>query len=192
MARGAFRADLFHRLNVVNIQLPPLRERPEDIPLLAKSFLEKYCRKYEKNPPVTMSVETVELLAGYSWPGNVRELENLIEQLVVLSDEPRIGPQDLPPYIFEEEAEEAAAAPVGPPAIAPAALPEPGDSHPAAFHLPGGGVKLAQVEKALIQEALERSGGRLVSACKLLGISYKTLQYRVRKYGIDVAEVKEA
>ncbi|MBN2288112.1 MAG: sigma-54-dependent Fis family transcriptional regulator [Candidatus Glassbacteria bacterium] len=188
-AEGAFRDDLFHRLNVVNVELPPLRSRKSDIPLLVKSFLEKYGRKYEK-PGVSMNVETVEALGDYDWPGNVRELENLVEQLVVLGDTPRIGPQDLPSYIFEDTADESV------PGAAAAegereGLPGPGavEGRPG-FKLPQGGVRLSDMEKSLILEALERSGGRLVGACKLLGISYKTLQYRIKKYGIDVAGIK--
>jgi two-component system, NtrC family, response regulator PilR len=187
-AEGAFRDDLFHRLNVVNIELPPLRSRKSDIPLLVKSFLEKYGEKYEK-PGVSMSVEAVEALADYDWPGNVRELENLVEQLVVLGDSPRIGPQELPSYIFEDTVEgRDPDEPAGEKESATNGS-EPGAGLPG-LKIPQGGIELSGVEKTLILEALERSGGRLVGACKLLGISYKTLQYRIKKYGIDVAEIK--
>lgn len=175
-AAGVFRDDLFHRLNVVNIDLPPLRRRKSDIPLLVKSFLEKYGRKYDK-PGVSISVEAVEALSDYDWPGNVRELENLIEQLIVLGDMPRIEPQDLPSYIFEDTADDGG-------------LERETSGELPGFKLPETGIELAGVEKSLIIEALERSGGRLVGASKLLGISYKTLQYRIKKYGIDVAEIK--
>ncbi|MEA2064559.1 MAG: sigma-54 dependent transcriptional regulator [Gemmatimonadota bacterium] len=183
--RGAFRNDLFHRLNVINIDLPPLRQRREDIALLVKSFLDKYGRKYDK-PGVAMSVEAVEALNLYNWPGNVRELENLIEQLTVLSDSPRLGPSDLPSYIFEDRA---AKKDLG-------ESPAPGQAGTSSgkireFRLPEGGIELAGVEKSLIIEALERSGGRLTGASKLLGISYKTLQYRIRKYGIEAAGMRE-
>ncbi len=188
-AAGAFRDDLFHRLNVVNIGVPPLRLRKSDIPLLVKSFLGKYGKKYEK-PGVSMSVEAVEVLSDYDWPGNVRELENLVEQLIVLGDKPLIEPQDLPSYIFEDTADESG----------PDELPEEQEkgAWPArvsgegltGFKMPETGIELAGVEKSLILKALERSGGRLVGACKLLGISYKTLQYRIKKYGIDVAGIK--
>jgi DNA-binding NtrC family response regulator len=190
-AQGRFRPDLFHRLNVVNINLPPLRRRKSDIPLLVKAFLGKYSEQYEK-PGVTMTVDAVAALADYDWPGNVRELENLVEQLVVLCDDPRIGPEDLPSYIYEngshpepEPAEdEERTQPAG-----GAARDLPGDG-PTPFRLPSSGIKMAGVEKSLILQALEQSGGRLVGASRLLGISYKTLQYRIRKYGIDVTELK--
>ncbi|HUU29465.1 MAG TPA: sigma-54 dependent transcriptional regulator [archaeon] len=189
VSEGRFRADLFHRLNVVNIDLPPLRKRKEDLPLLAKAFLRKYGAKYER-PEVNMSVEAVEALFDYAWPGNVRELENLVEQLVVLCDKPRIEPQDLPSYIFEDTAvgdeEEISARTLKAEFLSGEEdfkkLPE--------FKLPTSGIDLARVEKALIEEALRRSGGRLIGASKFLGISYKTLQYRIKKYGINVASTR--
>ena len=187
---GTFRTDLFHRLNVVNIKLPLLCERKSDIGLLVKSFLEKYSRKYEK-PGVTMTVETVEALADYDWPGNVRELENLVEQLVVLTDELRIDAGDLPSYIFENVPPEESAVPArerpaehGPGRAA-------GNGSPTGvFKLPPGGVDFAGVERSLIEQALLQAGGRMVGAAKLLGISYKTLQYRIRKFDIDIDSIK--
>jgi len=186
---GAFRDDLFHRLNVVNIEVPPLRRRKSDIPLLVKSFLKKYGEKYEK-PGAAMSVEAVEALSDYDWPGNVRELENLVEQLIVLSDEPRIGPQELPSYIFEDTAGEGAPEELPAGSVAGGGSAREAAARLPGFKLPDDGIELSGVEKSLILEALERSGGRLVGASKLLGISYKTLQYRIKKYGIDVAEIK--
>jgi DNA-binding NtrC family response regulator len=178
---GKFRDDLFHRLNVVNINLPPLRERKSDIPLLVKNFLEKYRAKYEKTG-VSMSVEAVEALSDYDWPGNVRELENLVEQLVVLSDGPRIAPGDLPSYIFDSMVY-SSEQPGGEPLAGKQAW-------NAEFKLPGSGIDLAGVEKSLISQSLQQSGGRLAKAAKLLGISYKTLQYRIKKYRIDLESIK--
>ncbi|MCE5271818.1 sigma-54 dependent transcriptional regulator [bacterium] len=197
-AEGRFRPDLFHRLNVVNINLPPLRARRGDIPLLVRSFLDKYARQYERKG-LSVSLEAVEGLAGYDWPGNVRELENLIEQLVVLADEPRIGAEHLPGYIFES-GEGADGALAEAPAVSSFLAAEP-DSRPAArgntaredssgFRLPAGGVKMEEVEKSFLLQALEQSGGRLVGAARLLGISYKTLQYRIKKFEIDVEGMK--
>ncbi|MBW1696357.1 MAG: sigma-54-dependent Fis family transcriptional regulator [Deltaproteobacteria bacterium] len=178
---GKFRDDLFHRLNVVNIDLPPLRERKSDIPLLVKVFLEKYSAKYEKSG-ISMSLEAVEALSDYDWPGNVRELENLIEQLIVLSDGPRIEPSDLPSYIFDSMVYSSGQSGGGPQADKQA--------WKTGFKLPDSGIDMAVVEKSLISQALQQSGGRLVKAAKLLGISYKTLQYRIKKHRIDLESIK--
>ena len=190
-AAGKFRDDLFHRLNVVNISLPPLRERKSDIPLLVKSFLEKYGKKYEREG-ITMSLEAVEALSDYDWPGNVRELENLVEQLIVLCDRPKIEPSDLPSYIFEnaffEDGGEHERAESGESAwSASAEVREAGNS---GFRLPSGGINFSNVEESLIRQALQQSGSRMVGAAKLLGISYKTLQYRIKKYRIDLEKLK--
>ncbi len=184
-ADGRFRDDLFHRLNVVNINLPPLRRRKEDIPLLVKNFLDKYRQKYDK-PGIGIAVEAVEAMADYDWPGNVRELENMVEQLVVLSDNIRIESGELPSYVFEGGAvnenstgysdESSGSGIPGNPAIN--------------FRLPAGGVDLATVEESLIRQALQQAGGRVVGAAKLLGVSYKTLQYRIKKFEIDTEEIK--
>ena len=186
---GKFRDDLFHRLNVVNINLPPLRERKSDIPLLVKVFLQKYCSKYEKSG-MSMSVEAVEALSDYDWPGNVRELENLVEQLIVLSDGPKIAPSELPSYIFDSmvySGEESGSEP----GAGKEAWTEDGDrALGAGFKLPCSGIDMASMEKSLIRQALQHSGGRLVKAAKLLGISYKTLQYRIKKHRIDLESIK--
>jgi DNA-binding NtrC family response regulator len=92
---GTFREDLFYRLNIVPLHLPPLRERPEDIPLLAQHFLEKYCRELDKKTK-TFSPAAVELLMRHSWPGNVRELENTMERVAVMTDEETILPRHFP------------------------------------------------------------------------------------------------
>jgi len=195
-AEGRFRPDLFHRLNVVNISLPPLRARKGDIPLLVRSFLDKYSRQYEK-PGLSISLDAVEALSGYDWPGNVRELENLIEQLVVLSDEPKISPGQLPAYVFEpgdEGPETDGEEDYAPPAVETGTIRvsrgQGGEAASVPFRLPAGGVKMADVEKGLLLQALEQSGGRLVGAARLLGISYKTLQYRIKKFGINVEGMK--
>ncbi len=184
-AEGKFRDDLFHRLNVVNLDLPPLRRRKGDLPLLVKSFLDKYGKKYDK-PGIGISVEAVEAMADYHWPGNVRELENMVEQLVVLTDNDRIQSAELPSYVFEGgaandneerytvESRESATV----------------DETIKKFRLPFGGVDLATVEESLIRQALQQAGGRVVGAAKLLGVSYKTLQYRIKKFEIDTEEIK--
>jgi DNA-binding NtrC family response regulator len=159
-----FREDLFYRLNVVPIELPPLRERREDIALLVQHFLESAARKLDREPPA-LAPEALERLRLQPWPGNVRELENCIERMVVLSRSERLTADDLPPAI-RLDADRPAASVGG-------------------FDLPAEGVRLAELERHLILQALERSRGSLRPAAKLLGISYKTLQYRIRKYGLD-------
>lgn len=184
-AEGKFRDDLFHRLNVVNIALPPLRRRKEDIPLLVRSFLDRYGEKYDK-PGMSISVEAVEALGDYDWPGNVRELENMIEQMVVLSDSRRIDSSELPSYVFED----GAAGDVRGDDADDWELRSEQIKGEDRFRLPSGGVNLAGVEESLIRQALHQAGGRVVGAAKLLGISYKTLQYRIKKYEIDTEEIK--
>lgn len=168
MAEGKFREDLFYRLNVVPITLPPLRERSEDIPLLAEHFLKKY--EFSGRPgakPKTLTAEAVRRLAEYRWPGNVRELENAIERAVIISRGDRITVDDLPrelqPY-------------------------SPQPLRRAAFKLPEGGVNLEEVERDLIRQALERTGGNQTQAARLLGITRHTLLYRIDKYGLKGSE----
>jgi DNA-binding NtrC family response regulator len=162
--RKTFREDLYYRLNVVPLRLPPLRERTEDIPLLVDHFLSAASRKFEREP-VGIAPEALERLQTYSWPGNVRELENCVERMVLLARGSRLGLADLPKDLREG--------------------PEAGEGVGEGFELPATGVRLPELERHLIVQALERCRGSLGPAARLLGISYKTLQYRIRKYGLD-------
>ncbi|HLU49771.1 MAG TPA: sigma-54 dependent transcriptional regulator, partial [Planctomycetota bacterium] len=187
MHENRFRPDLYFRLNVVPVEIPPLRERKEDLPLLAMHFLRRYGEELGK-PARSFDSRVLDRMESYSWPGNVRELENVIQRMVVLADEAAdvIGPESLPAQLRE---------PGGP----AARIPEPieratvdhgneanGSAAPRdAFSLPPEGVVLADLEASLIRQALERSKGRLEPAAKLLGITYKTLQYRIKKYGLQ-------
>jgi DNA-binding NtrC family response regulator len=159
-----FREDLYYRLSVVPIQLPPLRERIDDIPLLVRHFLGMASRKFDREPP-RVPAAVMEALQRHHWPGNVRELENCIERMVVLARGPSLGPEDLPPQIGGVDD-----SPTG---------------NAAGFELPAGGLQMAELERSLIRQALRRSRGSLGPAARLLGISYKTLQYRVRKFGLE-------
>ena len=158
-----FREDLYYRLNVVPIRLPALRERVEDIPLLVQHFIDAAASKLGREPS-TVAPEVMERLQLYAWPGNVRELENCIERMLVLSRGSRLTVEDLPPTVRQE----------------------PGDSNVGTdgFELPAAGVRLPELERHLILQALKRSRGSLGPASRLLGISYKTLQYRIRKHGL--------
>ncbi len=157
-----FRADLFYRLNVVPIRVPPLRERREDVHPTAHFFLQRYAQKYSKGP-LTLAPEVLAAFAAYSWPGNVRELENVLERMIVLSESDVLGPKLLP-----EELEEAGTAVSA------------GDTLREAV----GGLSSA-AERELILDALSRAGNNRTRAAELLGISRRTLQNKIRKYGID-------
>jgi two-component system response regulator AtoC len=162
---GAFREDLFYRLNVVGLRLPALRERPEDIPPLVAHFLAKYRRLRPDAPLAAVAPEAMEALRGYRWPGNVRELEHALERAVVLADGPELRLEDLP--------DELRSAPPGPP------LALPGDSL---------SVKRAirSVEEQLIRQALERTGGNRTRAAELLDLSYRALLYKIKEYAIEL------
>jgi len=159
-----FREDLYYRLNVVPIQLPPLRERLDDVPLLVRHFLAAASRKFDREiagvPPAVM-----ERLQRHHWPGNVRELENCIERMVVLARSTDLSVEDVPPQV--------------------GGAGDVGEGSSEAFELPAEGLQLSELERDLILQALRRSRGSLGPAARLLGISYKTLQYRVRKFGLE-------
>jgi DNA-binding NtrC family response regulator len=169
MARtGAFRADLFYRLNVVSIALPPLRARPDDIPLLTRTFVEAAGRRHGRS--VTFSPAALAALCKYGWPGNVRELEHVVEQLVVVSPQDTIQVGALPARIREE----AELAP--PPALDPSGL------VPA---LPDEGLDLTrtllEIEHRLIDEALRRTSGNKNRAAALLGLNRTTLVEKLKR-----------
>jgi DNA-binding NtrC family response regulator len=162
---GHFREDLYYRLNVIPIPLPPLRERREDIALLAQHFLAKANALHRKHVE-GFSDAALDAMKAYGFPGNVRELENLIERCVVLCRGPRIEPGDLP------EALRGMSAP------APAAEDGPLD------RLWRGELNLDALERLIIEEAMRRSRGVQTEAARLLGISRRTLQYRLEKHGL--------
>ena len=160
---GTFRGDLYYRLKVFPIFLPPLRERREDIPLLIQHFISFFNREFKKKVR-GVSEEALEMMMRYSWSGNVRELKNVIERAVILESCDSILPEHLPLEI-----------------TMPAEMPQP--SSDAVQFLPQG-VTLTEVERTLIQQALAKSGGNQVHAAKLLGMSRDTLRYRMKKFGL--------
>ncbi len=184
VAAGRFRADLYYRLNVFPISLPPLRERAEDLPLLIEDLnLRLAARGFA---PVTFSAAASAELAAHRWPGNVRELENLLERLAVAASGEPVGPELLP---FAAPGSEAR--PVAAPA--PAAAAEPAQRKRLVLPAEGLDLKdtLATLEAELIGQALERSGGVVAHAARLLGIGRTTLLEKLRKYpprGAAVAE----
>ena len=160
--KGNFREDLFYRLNVLRINLPPLRERGSDIATLADFFVKKYSTgtgQYLKG----ISKPALKLLINYPWPGNVRQLESVIERGVLMAESDYIQTEDLPAEVHEEAA-------------------SGGKLH---FELPLEGVSIEERERELIIKAMDRSGWVIAKAAPLLGLSYKTLQYRLEKFGIE-------
>jgi DNA-binding NtrC family response regulator len=156
VAAGRFREDLFYRLNVVNILVPSLRDRREDIPILAEHFLAKL--RASGGERKILSADAIRLLMEYSWPGNVRELSNIIERLIILTPGEVIGPDALPPGIL-------------------GARPAPVSSVP-------GPVSLSEVERLHIARVLRETGGKKMRAARLLGIDIKTLNKKIRDYNL--------
>lgn len=163
VAGGLFREDLFYRLNVLPICVPPLRERPEDVAPLAHHFVSVLAREMRSTPP-RISEEAMAALEHYAWPGNARELRNVVERSLLLDDADEIDVRALPPEIQ-------------------AASQEPEKL----FVLPAAGVSLDQLERELICQALERVGGNKSAAARLLGLSRDTLRYRLEKYQMEPA-----
>lgn len=166
VAAGTFREDLYYRLNVIELQLPALRERREDIPLLAQHFLNRYCEELGK-PLQGIEREAMQALLRHPFHGNVRELENLIERAVTLEVENRITLHSFPREMQSDEAAN--------PPDAPLALP------PEGLDLDGA---LASVERNLLRQALERTKGNRTEAARLLGISFRSMRYRLAKHGM--------
>ncbi len=157
IAGGEFREDLYYRLAVVPVHLPPLRERPGDCQLLADAFRRRFAAELQR-PVDALTPEVIALLEAHDWPGNVRELRNSIERAVLLADGPQLGVEDFP----------ALAARTTPPALS----------------LPPQGVKLAELERQFVTQALRRRDGNQTKAAALLGMSRDQLRYRVEKYGL--------
>lgn len=157
---GKFREDLYYRLNVVPIHMPPLRERHEDIPLLAEHFLQKLKPTYGAK---RISPAALELLQRYNWPGNIRELQNIIERAVIICRGDEILPEHLPNEIRGTQAESESGI---------------------VINFPDKGVSLEEVEKHLLIKALEKSKGNQSKAAELLGITRSAFIYRSQKYGI--------
>jgi two-component system, NtrC family, response regulator HydG len=155
---GRFREDLYYRLKVVTIDLPPLRERLEDLPLLVQSFLDEFSRRQNrKSPEITPAA--MELLYNYDWPGNVRELRNCVEAMVALDKDGKIDAEDVPKYVKQ------------------------GDETPSSSGV--GGVNLEEKEKESIRKALALCEGNREKAAKMLGIGERTLYRKIKRYGFN-------
>jgi two-component system response regulator PilR (NtrC family) len=168
---GRFREDLYYRLNVIQIVLPPLRERMEDAPVLVQHFLEKYRRELGKQV-TNLSPAAMEKILAYPFPGNVRELENLIERAVALARGPVLDVDVLPGSVLERSGGARAPAP------------------------PAAGANLDEIlasyERGLLTDALQRAGGVKKRAARLLGISFRSFRYRLEKLGLDGSDDGDA
>jgi DNA-binding NtrC family response regulator len=178
MARsGAFREDLYYRLNVVPIDLPPLRERKDDIPDLVDHFLEHFNRDFKKHT-LRVTDEAMACLMRHDWPGNVRELRNVIERVMILDDREEVDVTDLPEELVQR------AGPVEDDDLADD--PSAGGTASAAslIQLPEAGISLRDVQFELVRQALDRTGGNQTKAAQLLRISRDALRYKMKSFGL--------
>jgi two-component system response regulator PilR (NtrC family) len=163
---GTFREDLYYRLNVISIEMPPLRDRREDIPLLAVNFLSLFAARAGRNV-MRLAPEAMDVLMGYAWPGNVRELENTMERAVALAVTDEVTPENLPPNLMQPASQ----------------------TRPQTWEVPPEGLDLEQViadiEQTLLKDALTKADGVQTRAAQLLGINFRSFRYRARKYGLD-------
>ena len=157
VTNGHFREDLFYRLKVVELKLPPLRERKEDIPLLIKHFIAEISAETER-PVTDIETEALEMMKEYSWPGNVRELRNTLEGIIVLSMKSTIEASDLPPHISTHSESQAIIKP---------------------------GMTMAEIEKEAIRRTLQHTGGNRTQASEILGISLRTLQRKIKEFELS-------
>src|SRR5437667_11689529 len=165
---GRFRDDLYYRLNVLSVDVPPLRERRDDIPVLIDYFLKKHTRNTSRLIKGLMP-ETKRILHDYGWPGNVRQLESAIERAILLCEGDLISPEDLPTEVRQESQSAATGG----------------------FKLPAEGISFEEVEKNLILQAMDQTDYNITKAAKLLGLTFRTLQYRLEKFGIKRGDSKE-
>jgi DNA-binding NtrC family response regulator len=164
--KGSFRSDLFYRLNSFHVTMPSLRERKEDILLLARYFISFFSRKYNKKGITDISPEAEKIMLSYQWPGNIRELKNCVERLVVLGNEGEIRAEHLPATLTGRFL----------------AADCSGEGR---FLLPDAGISLEDLERDIILQALEKTKHNKAQAAKLLSITYDTLRYQVKKYGLE-------
>jgi len=162
---GSFRKDLFYRLSAFYLNIPPLRERRDDIIVLAEHFLSLFSGRYNKKMFKGFSPAVEKLLESYSWPGNVRELKNLIERIVVLENAEEIVPEHLPNLLLDKA--------------------ENQQSQNRGFTLPEEGISLEDFERDLIRQALERTQNNKSGAAKLLNMSYDSFRYQIKKFGLE-------
>ena len=165
---SAFREDLYFRLNVIPLHVPPLREHPEDIPMLVNFLIQKFSSEYAEAAPKQVTPQAMSALRRYEWPGNIRQLENYLRRIFVLSENEVIDKDELPPEILDTS------------------LP----TTDIEFDIPEEGVSLDEIIKEYVCSALTKSNGTQIQAAKLLGISRRKLQHRMQKYGLQSQDFK--
>ncbi len=163
--KGNFREDLYYRLKVIPIVLPPLRERKDDIPVLAKYFINEFNREFRKNFK-GISKETERCFLNHPWPGNVRELKNVIERIMILESEDYILPEHLPVELMADKG-------VVSPLVKEMEI-----------KIPASGIAIEKVERELIKHALEMTKGNQTKAARMLNLTRDALRYRMQKYGL--------
>ncbi len=166
---GTFREDLYFRLNVIPLHVPPLRERAQDIPKLVNFLIQKFTSEYAGAPSKQLTSQAMSALRRYQWPGNIRQLENYLRRIFVLSENEVIDKEELPPEILD------------------ASLP----STDVEFDIPEDGVSLEEIIKEYVCSALTKTGGQQIKAAQLLGISRRKLQHRMQKYGIQSQDFRD-
>jgi len=170
---GAFREDLFYRLNVIGLHLPPLRERREDIPVLVMHFIEKYRKELGRDDIRGVSPEVMDILSAHEFKGNVRELENIVEHAMTFASDDRITPDALPEGLRTSSRSDRS-------------------QQDSIFRVPEDGMDLeallADIERRLLLDALSRCGGVRKNAADLLGISFRSIRYKLAKYGLGEEE----
>ena len=173
--KGKFREDLFYRIGVCQLHLPPLRERTGDIPILLEHFLVRYRR--ERGTRITgLTAGAMRVVEAYPWPGNVREFQNMVEWVTITCKGEQVDVNDLPAYLR-----------TGPPSVS-SALSQQSAEHPSLLSY---GLSVEEVEKAMLQEALEKAKGNVSEAARLLKVTRNTLRYRMGKYNLTVSEDSE-
>ena len=160
----SFREDLYYRLKIIPIEMPPLRERPEDVPLLLQHFVERFAKEFRK-PVKRVVPSVVEALTRHPWPGNIRELRNAVERAMILGSPPELRLSDFPPET-----------------VRPAGVPP---TEPGRFVLPPEGLSLEELERDLVRQALERAHGNRTRAGRLLGLNRDAVRYRIEKFALD-------
>jgi two-component system, NtrC family, response regulator AtoC len=165
VAQGKFREDLYYRLNVMQVQMPPLREHAVDIPLLLNFYVDQFNREFRKQVRGA-SPAALELLRGYRWPGNIREVRNAVERAMLLADGAWLEPEHFPMAVARRSSE-------------------------GRFDLPEEGVSLEQVERGLVMQALQRTGWNHTKAAALLGLNRDQIRYRIEKFGLEKTADRE-
>ena len=163
--QGRFREDLYYRLNVMQVQLPPLREHASDVGLLVRYYVDQFNREFRKQVR-GVTPEALEVLRTYRWPGNIRELRNAVERAMLLADEEWLMPEHFPMNVGRRSSGQA-------------------------FGLPEEGVSLESVERMLVLQALERTGWNHTRAATLLGLNRDQIRYRIEKFGLEKTAGRE-